>query len=632
MPHYNQIPNLYQRALTRAARLQIRTIAQPSLVDSARRAEGSTSIAARVKSNKGEGKRSHFFETLMFIVPNQQNIYSSSFYHASCCFIFWSIFGGSEIVDYKLRLPLSILSRRVRNPILALMFCLGLPFVQFCSSQTAQVSTHKDKLPSRKVAALLDQIAHIRVEYKSDILLELLADKRVFITLSEQRVLMEAIFAEARNSGKAMPVVDARRNPLDLAYLDEVNLRASKMDTLDIQSRIVTYAAHKQPRFASQLFHSIELKLPLPAACDELSVVDPASYYRAAQSVIAGSQLSSSQLGNSPVVALVQLVQSAKSPTELPSLLDLVSKTTLSAPDLALVSNKIGEAFDQLRATDREIAVIEEQWHLLDKVALLASQMKDQNVSYDSFLTAYRGFLIRSLHGSSCDDHAIDRNHIKQSFNSLAFRMNPGNNRGLELLHGEELSPTSHMPGLPVPPVPSLKAIIPQLRRIMDVKQANTQREYRLGQPGSIQPEISDMEALVDFISSSTLSQSSCSVCNYESKETLIIMLLGSLPQGDALKQTIDVAFNDLINSNSLEDDDPSEWVKLVSNLLNISRTPDQEAKATIAKAIAKGSMPVLLPSLEASEIHKCFQESRDPVISAYWLAETLLSPSFNTN
>jgi len=438
------------------------------------------------------------------------------------------------------------------------------------------------------------------------------------------------LFDEAPNALAPMPVVDARRNPLDLAYLNEVNLRSTKMDTLDIQSRAVVYAIAKYPKLAGHFFDSIDLSVPHNIPCEELSIANPAPYYWAAQSIIAAGRTVSSALGENPATALIQLSQSIKAPSELPPMLDLVTGIKLSPADLQLVIANVSEVFDRLTATDREMAAIQEQWHLFDKVALLSSLLKAASISSTSLLNSYRAFLSRSLRGRSCDDHIIDRHHIKEAFNELAARLNSDGNNQIEQLRDQDLMPQFHASAVPVPSVPSLKPIMPEVRRIMSVKQANIQQEYRLGSPGTLQPETSDMEAILDFISSSTLSQSRCSICNYESKVTVVVMLLSSLPQGDAMKQTIDIAFNELLTSNSLENDNPSEWVKLIKDFRNISRKPDDKAKALIDKAIKSGSMPVLLPNPEAETIHRHFRESRDPIIAAYWLAEELMDPSFH--
>jgi hypothetical protein len=107
--------------------------------------------------------------------------------------------------------------------------------------------------------------------------------------------------------------------------------------------------------------------------------------------------------------------------------------------------------------------------------------------------------------------------------------------------------------------------------------------------------------------------------------------MLSYLPAGESLNRTIDFGINNVLTGSEVEDSDPSEWIKLLRVLLNVSRSPDDKAKAIIAGAVKEHSAPILLPSPGGEEIKFQLGQSKDPVINAYLTAENILHLSYST-
>lgn len=490
-------------------------------------------------------------------------------------------------------------------------------------SAASAASAHP--LSRAQVQTIEDLLASLRPEYQADLTFQVLQRDGDSFNAKQKRQLIQNVFDSSVNAVHPYATVDASHTQIGRAHLVELDLRSSKMDELDIQARAVASALPFNAQFAQQLFGSISVITPHGYSCDTSSVANVSAYYETAALLIRDSRLSTIEYNESRAAYLISLSQTMNAPVEIIPLAKLLTDARLSAADLELATTTFTTSLGSMSATDREMAVIEDSGQLTQEVDALASELRASGLSEAALIQAYRGFLIRGLSKSQCTDYSIDRHEVAQRFNALIAQHLGGYSSAVAPLTFKQLQPgmQSDAPAEPKIPVPT--PIMPQIRRIVDLYHANLLQEYREGEPGTLQPENADMQAVLDYLMSSDSQGSSDPLCHFESNETTLTMLLSYLPSGDALNRTIDLSVNRLLANNELENDEPSEWIKMLRNLLNVSRTPDDKAKAFIADTIKRQYIPLLLPSPAAKEIERQLEESSDPVIHAYSTVEGLL-------
>jgi hypothetical protein len=176
-------------------------------------------------------------------------------------------------------------------------------------------------------------------------------------------------------------------------------------------------------------------------------------------------------------------------------IVDNLSHADLERPAQAFVSS-----LSALTATDREMSVIEISGQLSQAIGDLAHKMSDAGISNVSLLTSYHDFLIRSLSVQQCTDSSINRHAVATRFNALIAQASRNDESAVSMLVDEQLRSRSTASPSAEAQMPLAKAIAPQLLRLMDVSAANTLQQYRLGKPGVLQPDNSDVQEIINFM------------------------------------------------------------------------------------------------------------------------------------
>ncbi len=517
------------------------------------------------------------------------------------------------------------ISRMLRSAVI-------FPLILSAIVSTAEIkpTPQNHRLTRPQIQMLDDKLASLKPEYQADLTFELLDEAASSYSPAEKMRMIRRVYDNAVNAVYPYPTVDGSHSQIGLAHQIELNLKSSGLDALDIQAKAISRALPISPRSAQKMFERITLKTPHGFGCDTRSLPNVQAFYSTAQLLIRETRLSTVAFNEDRNVYITTLAQTMNAPVEIVPVARLIADN-LAPADLEGPAQAFISSLSALTATDREMSVIENAGQLSQAIGDLAHKLSDSGISNVSLLKTYHDFLIRSLSVQQCGDSSINRQAVATSFNALIAQVSRNDDSVVSKLVDEQLRAHSTASPSPEPQMPIAKAVAPQLLRLMDVSAANTLQQYRLGKPGVLQPEKSDMQEIINFMLSIHSVSPPCPLCDYEGKDTLLVMMLSYLPAGEPLNRTIDFSVNSILTGSEVEDSDPSEWIKLLRVLLNISRLPDDKAKAIIAGAVKEHFAPILLPSPGAEEIKLQLGQSKDPVINAYLTAENILHLSYST-
>jgi hypothetical protein len=494
---------------------------------------------------------------------------------------------------------------------------LFLLFATIGWTQDAARSTLKIARDQKRFDNLLDRISSLPAEFKADLGFTVIDASGDSLSATQKRSLLDDIFHSALRSHYPNGITEASRHTL-AAFL----LGTSKLDTLDIQTGAIDRAMPLTPRFAEQLFEEVKLN-EHRASCGEAGVEDVSAFYTTAAKIIENQRIKT-VLGEDKGRYLLTLVTDIRFPGEIAPLAGLVSTASVPDDEMGQIEGAFVSALSRITASDREMTAAEDGGNLTQAIKLLSAKFAQSDVYPGRLLSSYRGFLVRSLTPERCADRSLDRGEVARRFNALLSDL-PRTSLELAPLSAAQLEAHSEGAAAPIDMARSDEQIMTKLYRIAAAQARRFTEEYLSGQPGTIVPESSDVEDVIEYALALEPPGAECPVCDFESKGALLDALVQLFPPGSQLDKAV-YAQVDYLSRNDMEKDDPVAWLHVFKKLINSSRRMSDKTKESLTARAQKGAlMPLDNPSAASREIRVILRGSTDPIISAYMATDDLL-------
>jgi hypothetical protein len=503
--------------------------------------------------------------------------------------------------------------------IAAFIVCSNFLLPQVVSSAGVTRKTHSQE----SLSALIDALPGLSAEYKADLAFSVLDAEHGSLSTRIKRTLIREVFQSAATAHYPyMPTEATGITGGDTLTHDVSNdLHWLKLDGLDIQVRAIEYALPWNPQFATTLFEGITLDEPR-AACSDPAVPDVSAFFTILSKILDDVRVKTISKQDK-FLYLQTVASSLKSPSQLAPMANLLAGAHLSATQMRQVEMSFVSSLNALTGSDRELVAAEEHDRLTHAVEVLASRFRESSVDPDPLTVAYRDFLIRSLTRERCSDYSLDRKDVARQYNRLIATI-ASQERDSLLLSEVDLHAKSNGGAALDRQIPFDRSLLPPLTRIRLAHSARLAEEYRSGNEGTIEPEISDVEDVLKYISAQNSIDSDCVVCDFYAKCTVAMMLKDILPAGNELERAIEAEV-DFLTFSSVEKANPIVWLKHFKQLLNSARTPDRNSKAVLDAERKKGRTPWGLPNPEAAVIVEALRKSPDYTIETYIKAEDIL-------
>jgi hypothetical protein len=498
---------------------------------------------------------------------------------------------------------------------LLLWSCIGI----------GQVLEHaRDKGPSEKrLDALLDRVSGLPAEYKADLSFSIIDANPSSLSPARRRAALNDVFHSAGSAHYPYRATEAagHLHADTLSHVTSNMLSMLKLDTLDIRTRSVERALLSSPQFAAQLFEKVNLP-EVRASCKDATVEDISPFYITAKAIIEDTHVKT-LFRQGKASYLRTLASNIRVPAQIAPLANLIADAHLSPESLRDAVAVFVVSLGTITASDREMTAAEEGGHLTQAIESVVATLTQSRISSEPLLAAYGDFLRRSLTQERCADYSLDRSELARRFNAL-LPATTVDSSSVSRLSIDQLSPKAMGDSAPYEIIPFNEQLMPKLQRIFAAHKARFAEEYRSGQPGTIEPEASDVDEVVRYAISIEPGGVACSVCEFDSKAFLFMSLVDILPAGAQLERAIN-AESDYLSFNTMQNDDPIAWLALFRHLVNDGRKPTEKVTAALTAEAKKGGIPWGLPSPEADVIRSRLHGSADPIMAAYMLTDDLL-------
>ncbi len=465
---------------------------------------------------------------------------------------------------------------------------------------------------ARELSSLLDETAHLPVEYQAAILFSALDHAPALLTPAQkQRRLLDlaerastAHFASNFFYGGPFP---SQNSPL--IHEESLAVAGSHADQLEIELGVVhrLLALHSsEPALA--LFQSIRLPAA-PVSCEQAAVPLYGPYFT-----------TWSEFG--PTLPLPEAVSAINSPGALLGYLDALQSAQLDREAWTALAGSLARAIDALSPTDRELNALD-RWEILTKaVSAVLTRLDAERVPAAQLLASYRSFLTRGLGGETCADASLDRAKVIDRFNSLRAIAKTD----VPAIEPRELKGT---PGrsAKIDVVPFDDDLREAGLRLFTLSDGNRNRHYRDHAP-DLQPDPSDVRFLLDRARLDYSGSQACALCRFVEYRSMLDTLYIVLPSGPSSRAVID-DYVRFIQLNPVEEQDPALWLPFVMGLFNTSRPADAAAEKALEARALKGGNLLYIPSGDAGYIRTQLARSPDPILHALWRAEVLIRPPY---
>ncbi|MFP5227873.1 MAG: hypothetical protein ACLGXA_09610 [Acidobacteriota bacterium] len=504
----------------------------------------------------------------------------------------------------------------------------------FCSPL---ISMQRNSVEGRVISqqslqGLLDDLASVPVEYRADIIFQIIqGHANVMPTRIQERALKE-LFEDARQAKYSAPLITADGRYGTVSHQLELAFQWSPLDALDIQSRAVSLLRRHYPIEAWTMLQEIYLPSDR-ATCKDSLIPEFTPYYEVMVSSLAGMPDKILPNGQSKSNWLVDQVDHISSPAQLRAFADALVQVKLSGAELSPVIDELVIRLSLISGSDREMYGAEagREGRLTASISRLVSTEKRASIDPTSLLSTYRAFLQRNLRDAACADVSLNRPDEASAFNSIDTTLIGGPSKTVRALSAKDLSPLSTGDSASFESIDAGDSVYPQERRIGLVYQANQRVSSHSTDPDDyLQPIPQDVEDVLLAASKNRSQQDASLLSRFEDHSEILETLLIMLPPGPSYRDAVDAEM-EWLNQSGVEEGSPETWLRPFKSLLQISRPITAQNLEEITRAQLKsGGQMILMPNPDAVAVRQIMNRYRsDRVISVYLSFEDIFHPNY---
>ena len=263
--------------------------------------------------------------------------------------------------------------------------------------------TAKAKRPVRpaELEALVVDARALSPEFAADVLLRLVESGKITERAWQRELLTEAF----RTAGGAQAPIKRRIAPgLNYAYTrEDYEARAYELnlDTMSLRLRAVNAMLKVDQRKARELFSELPIKLPFtPLTCDDALVYAGLDFYDTLTQIATTTFSAAEKARNEDVLFAQAYVDEMNAPEEVLPVSLLIERLGDSPARLALLTHSYSMALIRIGADDRSFTAATNAM----LAVRLARACKQQGLSPDELLAAFRAYFVTHLRARRCAD------------------------------------------------------------------------------------------------------------------------------------------------------------------------------------------------------------------------------------
>jgi len=380
---------------------------------------------------------------------------------------------------------------------------------------------------------------------------------------------------------------------------------------------------------AFQLAHAISLDIP-PTECSSILVPDTSDYYSNV-AAIANEELTSGQKPREQYLRwLWEDIRAMNSATEIAPMAAALLNLHTSANEFQQLVDAYSLRLAELKATDREMAVLQSDQSLVSAMRRLADRLQGTSWPVAPLMRSYGSFLERSAHAPRCSDPPtvwmpVDWNHVTQDFKKLSLDFGLGGHANADFVSIRRSAEKGGVAEVHILPDPGeLFAVLGKLQASKRTQQGKT------GTPDGheIMGWESDLVNILSKIDAIDPSSTPCYACTFSEKASLLLLYLDSTPPGE-WKEKVLTQLMQLLTDRIAERDAPLDWLTRMHAVLNMARRPSPEDAERLKELERTGKAPNLFPSELGPQILQLMKASRNQTMYLYATADEVFGNAY---
>jgi acetyl esterase/lipase len=267
--------------------------------------------------------------------------------------------------------------------------------------------TKKRQIPS-EIESLIGEVRSVLPEFAANALLRIIESAKIRDTEWKEELIEEAFYLAAKSQ---YPVkrnylpgssIDTREGYLSYAF-------ELKLDVLSLQCRAVRAMLLVNKHKARDLFSRIsQPKLP-GLKCEDALTYDVTDFYDTLKEITQKTFTPEEMSNDEHVSFVVPYISNIDSPLQVGPLARMIQGLKLTAPRLDLVVRLFSDALRKISGDDRSFSYAMGASRAGQEIGQLVAVCKQQNVTCDDLLEAYRDYLVKHLSANRCADN-VTRN------------------------------------------------------------------------------------------------------------------------------------------------------------------------------------------------------------------------------
>jgi hypothetical protein len=461
------------------------------------------------------------------------------------------------------------------------------------------------------------------VEFRADI--ELTAIESGKLPESKSAQMLERLLTAADQATYQYPLKPIRMDIRTLESELPLALMMNSVDGLAIRTRVIRATLSRNHAKALREIRELQLHIP-PSSCLAGSVPDLTNSYRDL-AVLANKAFSLSERNEAAYFSwLEDQIRLMNSVVQGGPLADLVSRVQVPKDERQRLFSLYASSLERLRATDRELAAIENDGTFSVAVRQLAEQMKSGGLSTDPLLDSYQRLLARSSAEIPCGDVTTNWPDIVKRYNSLRndFRSTDTPKvwdiRELKLPATRNERANLHFQ-------PELADLYQSMTKVYKLRQLNGSPQPREASFDTLAWE-SDINEFLVRVDAYDPSKAECAECEYFAKAKALLLFFDLTPAGSYKDQVLD-RFVQVLATSPVQARWPVLWLFQVKLLLNLSRTPNKDQAQQIETLEKGGKALTMLPSGIGPRIRSAMKNSNNYSMYLYAELEDQLPNAF---
>jgi hypothetical protein len=482
---------------------------------------------------------------------------------------------------------------------------------------------------SDRVLQLFRSADSLPIEFRADIQLDAIESAKLSAKADVETEL-EELFEEAGTANFKYPVraiPSLGGEPMERELTSA--LAFFNLDTLSIRIRIVRQMlAHNRSKAKEEL-QEIRPQITSVSCVSPLVPSLPNSYNQ--MGLLAGELFAPTGKARSEYADWVSTqIQGITSASQLAPVAELLLNTSLTKNDLERLTVSYSSALHQLKATDRELAAIEdelggEQHTLPAALRKLVDRNAAAGIWSGTLLDGYRYFLLSSS-TQPCAEAGSNWTRILVDFNSLASQIYDGQN--VPTLDPHDLTAINgfaeHAHFHQLAKTDDFDRLFGMIVQVRTTQQNSTPAELDAGTE-TLESVYADFLNKMDAYDPS---KAACEECAYFKKAKLLLIFFDQAPSSYFQSQILD-RLTSVLSASPLQSDWRVLWLFQVKLLLNFSRVPSKEQWKQIEALKTGGAFIPMLPSSLGPQILASMKQSSNFVMFMYASTDEALKTRF---